>query len=122
MKNSPNSLKIHDNNENCHDSGFHGIESRLLRRIDDSDDTDSLGKQKSERPSYLFSLYFFSFIALNQIIEHTEVKNQEMRRTLTVGSMIDDSIDFSTGRNWEQYFQIDACLFLIISVIFFYIY
>ena len=48
MKNSPNSLKIHDNNENCHDSGFHGIESRLLRRIDDSDDTDSLGKQKSK--------------------------------------------------------------------------
>ena len=66
----------------------------------------------SERPSYLFSLYFFSFIALNQIIEHTEVKNQEMRRTLTVGSMIDDSIDFSTGRNWEQYFQIDAAYFL----------
>ena len=45
-ENSPNSLKIHDNNENCHDSGFHGIESRLLRRIDDSDDTDSLGKKK----------------------------------------------------------------------------
>ena len=53
MKNSPNSLKIHDNNENCHDSGFHGIESRLLRRIDDSDDTDSLGKQKS------MILYYF---------------------------------------------------------------
>ena len=53
MKNSPNSLKIHDNNENCHDSGFHGIESRLLRRIDDSDDTDSLGKQKSMILYYL---------------------------------------------------------------------
>ena len=71
-------------------------------------------------PLLIYSLcIFFSFIALNQIIEHTEVKNQESRRTLTVGSMIDDSIDFSTGRNWEQYFQIDACLFLVISVIFF---
>ena len=62
-------------------------------------------------------------ISSNQIIElDTEVKNQEMRRTLTVGSMIDDSIDFSTGRNREQYFQIDACLlFLFLSVIFLYI-
>ena len=48
----------------------------------------------TERPSYLFSMYFFSlFTALNQIIEHTEVKNQEMRRTLTVGSMHTVSFD-----------------------------
>ena len=54
--NVKNSLMIIQNNDNLyhhqdmhassgHDSGFHGIESRLLRRIDDSDDTDSLGKK-----------------------------------------------------------------------------
>ena len=72
MKNSPNSLKIHDNNENCHDSGFHGIESRLLRRIDDSDDTDSLGKQKS---MILYALYYYlhpSFVN-SRIYEQNEL-------------------------------------------------